>query len=245
MKTATAGTMPPRLCPAIEVLLQHERTIVPHVAIVRARALARAREAVRTGERMVRVAPSMPGLAHRFLFGAAAGITLLASAAAAYQLLRHQGAESALRSPASVLVRAAQVQSVPPQDQAAPRTAAKPAAAPAEAPARDVAGKPAAGVRATAPAGKEEVLGEELHLLERAQQSAAHGDYAAVLVATGDHERRFPAGRLCEEREALRLRALIGLGRDRDARLAASGFRRAFPHSVFLPKLEDMLASTR
>jgi hypothetical protein len=238
MKTAHAGTMPPRLCPAVETLLRYERTIVPHVAIVRARALARARDALRAGERMVVIAPSMPVAGYRFLLGAAASVTLLASAAAAYQWLRPP--VRATRAEAPVVVRAAQVQPVPAPAEPTLRAPTKPSAAVAPASA-DPSGKGAAGTRAV----KEDALVDELYVLERAQQSAAHGDYTAVLVATADHERRYPAGRLCEEREALRLRALVGLGREKEARLVAAGFRRAFPHSVFLPKLDDLLASAR
>jgi hypothetical protein len=98
--------------------------------------------------------------------------------------------------------------------------------------------------RPTSPTAKQEIVIEELRLLERAQQFAARGDYAAALAVTTEHERRYSGGRLCEEREALRLRALIGLGRDNEARQAAARFRRDFPRSVLLPKLDDMLVSS-
>jgi outer membrane protein assembly factor BamD (BamD/ComL family) len=86
---------------------------------------------------------------------------------------------------------------------------------------------------------------EELQLLSRARQSDAHGDYAEVLAMVVEHERRYPAGRLSEEREVLRVKALVGLGRSSEARHAATKFSRLFPRSVLLPKIEDMLASLK
>jgi hypothetical protein len=74
----------------------------------------------------------------------------------------------------------------------------------------------------------------ELEVLDRARRALAHSDFAAVLATADEHERRFPSGRLAEERDALRVRALFGQHRDRDARRAADAFRKAFPNSAFL-----------
>jgi hypothetical protein len=60
-------------------------------------------------------------------------------------------------------------------------------------------------------------------------------------LALANHERHFPAGRLAEEREALKVTALLGLNRRDDARRVASQFRRRFPHSVLLPHMDDVL----
>jgi hypothetical protein len=86
---------------------------------------------------------------------------------------------------------------------------------------------------------------EELQLLDRARQADARGEYAAVLAIATAHERRFPGGRLAEEREVLRVKALVGLGRSNEAGEVAVRFRRHFPRSVLLPKIDDMLASLR
>jgi hypothetical protein len=91
--------------------------------------------------------------------------------------------------------------------------------------------------------GKREGGPAELQLLIRARQSDAQGDYAEVLAVVADHERRYPAGRLSEEREVLRVKALVGLGRASESRQAAAKFRREFPRSVLLQKIEDLLAS--
>ena len=47
-------------------------------------------------------------------------------------------------------------------------------------------------------------------------------------------------GRLTEEREALRVRVLAGLGRDDDARHVAADFESNFPHSPLLRTVSQM-----
>jgi outer membrane protein assembly factor BamD (BamD/ComL family) len=79
--------------------------------------------------------------------------------------------------------------------------------------------------------------------LSRARQADARRDYAEVLSVLSEHERTFPAGRLSEEREVLRVKALVGLGRTDQARRTAARFRRQFPKSVLLHKVDEMLAS--
>jgi hypothetical protein len=70
------------------------------------------------------------------------------------------------------------------------------------------------------------------------------GDYPEVLAIVAEHERSHPGGRLSEEREVLRVRALVGLGRRSEARRAAAGFHRQFPQSVLLPKVDEILTSS-
>jgi len=62
-----------------------------------------------------------------------------------------------------------------------------------------------------------------------------------VLIA--EHARRFPNGRLAEEREALRVRSLADSGRMADARRAVAAFGARFPRSVLLPRLQEAAAS--
>jgi hypothetical protein len=64
----------------------------------------------------------------------------------------------------------------------------------------------------------------ELRLLRQARAAVAREDYAAALPPIADHVRRFRDGRLVEEREALRVKALAGLGRTDDAQRAAAAF---------------------
>jgi hypothetical protein len=77
----------------------------------------------------------------------------------------------------------------------------------------------------------------ELALLKRAQVAYAEGDYPDALALVGEHGRRFPAGRLAEEREALRVRTLGRTGRTDEARQAAAAFAERFPRSVLLPRV--------
>ena len=79
----------------------------------------------------------------------------------------------------------------------------------------------------------------ELALLDRARAALAGGDFSTALVPINEHRRRFPNGRLVEEREALRVKALRGLGREDEARRAAADFRARFPRSVLLPKMTE------
>jgi hypothetical protein len=90
---------------------------------------------------------------------------------------------------------------------------------------------------------RDDAAREELHLLRRARAAVARGDFAAALAPIAEHTRRFKDGRLAEEREALRVKALAGLGRTDEARRAAAAFEARFPHSVLLPAVSRMPAS--
>ncbi len=72
----------------------------------------------------------------------------------------------------------------------------------------------------------------ELTLLSRARRAIAAGDYRVALNWTKTHRQRFRNGELVEEREALHIEALRGLGREREARRASGEFRQRFPRSV-------------
>lgn len=74
----------------------------------------------------------------------------------------------------------------------------------------------------------------ELALLEPARSSIGNGNYGAALAAIDQHRREFPNGQLSEEREALRVRALWGLGQRPAALAAAKVFRRRYPRSGLL-----------
>ncbi len=85
---------------------------------------------------------------------------------------------------------------------------------------------------------------EELRLLWLARAAVARRDFAGALAPLSEHARRFKDGRLTEEREALRVRALAGLGRTSEARQAAHRFEARFPRSVLLPAVRQMPSST-
>jgi hypothetical protein len=75
----------------------------------------------------------------------------------------------------------------------------------------------------------------ELELLARAQAAYSGRDFARAITLIGELSRRFPNGHLAEEREALRVRSLIGIGSADQAGRAATAFARRFPRSVLLP----------
>lgn len=91
---------------------------------------------------------------------------------------------------------------------------------------------------------RDEALAAESRLVDTARSALAHGDFTAALDAVTNHERRFPSGRLAEEREALRIQALAGAHRDSEARTRAEAFRARYPESFFLPLVNRALMST-
>jgi len=86
-----------------------------------------------------------------------------------------------------------------------------------------------------------DVYAMELRILQPAQQAVARGDFGSALAAIADHRRQFPAGRLAEEREALRVKALLGLGRTAEAERAGVAFRSRFPRSALRGRMDEML----
>jgi hypothetical protein len=81
----------------------------------------------------------------------------------------------------------------------------------------------------------------ELALLQPAYHALARHDFTSALAAIAEHQHRFASGQLAEEREALRVKALLGLGRRAEAKQAAIAFGKRFPRSVLLRRIEDML----
>jgi hypothetical protein len=79
----------------------------------------------------------------------------------------------------------------------------------------------------------------ELLLLEPARTSLSRGDHAVALAALDQHRREFPNGQLSQEREALRVRALWGLGQKAAAMAAANAFRKRYPRSALLSWLKE------
>jgi hypothetical protein len=241
MTVNEVSLMLPPLMPEIEALLAHERAIVETPDILRARLLGRARESLQVGGagalESLRGAVRIP----RLVLAAAAGIALIASAAAAYQLIKRP----VPTLPASPKThRSFQLEPLaPPAPE--PESAPAPAAMPDKSSAATPAPSASAAIHRVVPPRRDDNAIKELRLLERARQSDSRGDFASVLTFANDHEHSFPDGRLVEEREVLRVKALVALGRSGEARAVAARFRREFPRSVLLPKIEKMLASLR
>lgn len=224
------------LAPAVESLLAHERVISAQPERVRARALSRARASLGATELAVRPMRTVSSPARRVIYAAAASLVLVAGGAAAYQMLR---------TPAPPPTRP-----LPPDRPSRATHAVAQPASPTPAPMIEP-DQVAPAVKAAVPlhrgslTPRSPATPEELRLLVRARHADARAEYPAVLSVLSEHERNFPTGRLSEEREVLRVKALVGLGRADEARQVASSFRRHFPRSVLLHKIDDMLATLR
>lgn len=79
----------------------------------------------------------------------------------------------------------------------------------------------------------------ELALLTRAHAAYARRDFTVALDLVTEHARGYPDSHLAEQREALRVKSLIGAHRSAEARQAALAFARRFPKSVLLAPLMD------
>ena len=209
------------LSPEARALLNYEREIIPLLATVRARAMARARAALVAG--VDRRGAPVPVRRPRWAAAAAViGIMSVGVGAAAYQFRAYLSPPPANDPPAAAPAASIPYAPVAQKDDA-------PALA---APAVD---KPALSRADQARA--------ELRLLRQARTAVAREDYAAALPSIAEHSHRFKDGRLSEEREALRVKALVGLGRTGDARRAALAFRARFPRSVLLSAVDRMSPS--
>ena len=77
----------------------------------------------------------------------------------------------------------------------------------------------------------------ELALLQRAHGAYTRHDFSVALTLVAAHARRFPNGQLAEQREALRVRSLMGAGRPDEAHRAAAAFAVRFPRSILLSRV--------
>jgi hypothetical protein len=80
-------------------------------------------------------------------------------------------------------------------------------------------------------------------LLDAARAALGRGDNQSALRAIQTHLTRYPSSVLAEEREALTIKALVGLGRFADARARGARFRDHFPQSLLLQSVNETLAS--
>jgi hypothetical protein len=224
----------PRLEPVtneIASLLASERAIPAESTEVRQRALRRA-EAAFAHEAGVRRA-ARAGVKWRWLL-AAALVVVAAVATAAVEARRHAavrasnvGSEPTLSNRPPV----APVAIPDPPSSAVPGLEPVPSLEPAQGTSEPV----------HASLSPAETSAFELALLQPARVALHRGDFAAALRAVADHARRFPRGKLVEEREALRVFALIGAQRRDDAERVANSFRRNFPHSMLLARMNAAL----
>jgi hypothetical protein len=213
----------------VQAIIERERHVPRAPGVVRARLLARARATVAGSASATHVASPETAQVWQGRRMAVAAAVLLVFIAA--------GATAALYSHAR---RSAEI--VPTQRRS-PETPSIPASAPELPPAeREPAPQLVSGPklqRTHRSLSPQESYAAELNLLQRAQSEYASQDFADALVLVAEHDRRFPDGRLAEEREALRVRALARTGRGNEARRALAAFARHFPRSVLLPRLRE------
>jgi hypothetical protein len=92
-------------------------------------------------------------------------------------------------------------------------------------------------------APRDELLSEERSLVEMVRSALVRGDADGALRAVQLHARRFPQGRLKEERDSLWIQALVRAGKLAEARERARLFRAHYPQSLLLPLVENALSS--
>jgi hypothetical protein len=232
--------------PSVEALLASERIVEAQPEDVRRRALARARAAVSGAAPVPRARPWWGGWGLRF---AVAVVVATAAVSAAAIRARHKRVDGPTATGAPSATPASSALDREPARQDEGSVAAPPAFPSSEAEVRDHtepapknegAARPA---HAASPRPAYERYALELKVLQPARAAVARGDFSSALASIAEHERRFPDGELTEEREALRVQALSGLGRTEEASRAATAFRQRFPGSVLLSRMRVFLPS--
>jgi hypothetical protein len=215
------------LSPEVQELLAASRGVMPLAPSVETRAIARAAALAESPEPVTLRPAPRPGWA----FAAAAGL-VLALGAAAYA--SHIWFDRPAAPSARVTAPAATASRPLPADTVVPENDTPKPIAP-----------PVRHSRTTSGVGAARPTNAELQLLLSARRDVTQGDFAGALAVIGEHTRRFRNGILVEEREALRVKSLAGLGRHADAQRAAARFHQRFPHSVLLSTFERMTEPDR
>ena len=217
----------------LETLLERGRIIRPVPDVVRARALARARATVAAAAATVAAPTPMVAARGRGLrIAVAASLALVLGAAGATAALR--GSLPWHREPPPP----SSPDPVPPVAAPVPDQPAPAGLAPEATP----IARPQRPARA---ATEQESYAAELQLLQRAHAAYTRRDFSNALVLVAEHGRRFPSGRLAEQREVLRVRSLAGSGRGDEARRAVAGFAARFPRSVLLQRLQETASASK
>jgi hypothetical protein len=205
--------------PELDTLLTAGKPIEQVSDIVRARALTRARAGMEEAVAS-RLTVNPRGSRRVLSLAIAASLVLLVGVAGAV-----------------VAIRTLAPQPLPPAQPVRQHAVAPAPVPPTEPTMQPTVVAPAPTKRPARPAVVSESYAAELELLQRAQAAHAGRDFRDALTVVAEHRRRFPNGRLAEEREALRVRALSGAGRTNESRAAAASFAERFPRSVLLPRL--------
>jgi hypothetical protein len=116
-------------------------------------------------------------------------------------------------------------------------------ALPSVAPARPVASIAASVASEPAPSARG--LAAERALLDVGRSALARGEAAEALAAADRHAKTYPEGALVEEREAIAIKALVGLGRRDEARARAAELERKYPNSLVLRAVKNAVDDPR
>lgn len=92
------------------------------------------------------------------------------------------------------------------------------------------------------PAKTTSTLDKENRPIRRAETALQRGNTAVAIRALDEHARRFPDSALAELREALRVHALLGAARPKEARRVLRRFQKRYPGSDHLDLLEAALS---
>lgn len=104
--------------------------------------------------------------------------------------------------------------------------------------AEPAAPEPAAVVFPSRKPAPVDALAEEVAILSRATSALRAGSPADGLRLLNEHQRKFPKGRLAEERRAARIQALCALGRRTEAEAELSRLAQSSPRSPHLARAQ-------
>ena len=212
----------------VRELIEQAKVLRPVPQAARARVLKRAQSSALAGAtlRVSKQPAPVSNWPRAWLVGAASATLFVGAAAFALH-----GSQKTISMPASASVaRAPVAPSSPFEPTASSSASSQPSGLELRAPST-AQSSAAPGVARPA-----ESYARELELLHRAHAAYGTRDFANALRLLAEHGRRFPKGRLAEEREALRVRALNSSGQSESARHAAHAFAARFPHSVLLSR---------
>jgi outer membrane biosynthesis protein TonB len=82
---------------------------------------------------------------------------------------------------------------------------------------------------------------QEAELLTRALGASKQSQWSEALAAAEQHARKFPNGSLAQEREMIAIESLLKLGRRAEAERRADRFRKAWPTSTHLVRLNSLM----
>jgi len=84
---------------------------------------------------------------------------------------------------------------------------------------------------------------DEVELLRRAHRETRSGQPAKALALVDRHAKEFPRSPLVQERSVVAIEALAAAGRLDEARARADAFRRAYPSSAYIRRIDAVLGT--